>query len=258
MSNAEWAAIAHWCRKSGHFPRGNNNFGRDFFAAHEHGAAASRSEGEDRHVERTLTGGADAWSHDGSPFGIFDMNGNVWDYVSGLRAVDGEIQIIEDNNSALNIDEGPSSPLWRAIDMDGGLVAPGSANTYKFDGVNPGREDDADVTIPGGVELSFEVRNPHYTGGGDSAHCAFTFMPFKAMAAAGGAAPHIMLKQLGVYPAAQDIGDAMFFIRNYGERMACRGGSWFDGAAGGLWDLYMRETREFLYPDIGFRSAYVI
>jgi hypothetical protein len=179
--------------------------------------------------------------------------------VSGLRVVDGEIQVIADNDSALGVDEGPRSPLWRAIGPDGELVEPGSLGTYKFDGVNPGRDDEADVTIPGGVTLSDTVRNSHYTGsetGAAAAHCAFTFMPFRELYASGGVSSHIKLIQLGVYPVSRDIGDAVFFIRNYGERMTCRGGSWFDGAAGGLWNLYMRETREFLYPDIGFRSAF--
>ncbi|MBR4744455.1 MAG: hypothetical protein IK082_09730, partial [Oscillospiraceae bacterium] len=50
---------------------------------------------------------------------------------------------------------------------------------------------------------------------------------------------------------------SVFFLRNYGERIAARGGSWFDGPWGGIWELYLRETRAFIYPDIGFRSAYV-
>lgn len=29
MTNAEWAAIALWCKKNGTMPRGNNNYGKD-------------------------------------------------------------------------------------------------------------------------------------------------------------------------------------------------------------------------------------
>lgn len=31
MTNAEWAAIALWCRKNGTMPKGNNNYGRDIY-----------------------------------------------------------------------------------------------------------------------------------------------------------------------------------------------------------------------------------
>ena len=40
------------------------------------------------------------WSHDGTPFGIWDLNGNVWEWVGELRIVDGEIQVIPDNDAA--------------------------------------------------------------------------------------------------------------------------------------------------------------
>ena len=55
-----------------------------------------------------------------------------------------------------------------------------------------------------------------------------------------------------------DIGSLAVRPRDaYGERVAARGGSWFDGPFGGIWELYLRETRAFIYPDIGFRAAYV-
>ena len=67
-------------------------------------------------------------------------------------STDGEIQIIPDNDSALNVDESAGSPLWRAIDPSGKLVAPGSSGIrYKYDGVNPGISIDAADLVPGGV-----------------------------------------------------------------------------------------------------------
>jgi hypothetical protein len=50
--------------------------------------------------------------------------------------------------------------------------------------------------------------------------------------------------------------EPVFFLRNYGERMLCKGGSWFDGQTASMWELYMREERGWIAQDIGFRCAY--
>ena len=66
-----------------------------------------------------------------------------------------------------------------------------------------------------------------------------------------------ILHRLGAMPDPKGWKDSsVFFLRNYGERVAARGGSWFDGPFGGIWELYLRETRAFIYPDIGFRAAW--
>ncbi|GEM_PF-3016696 len=61
----------------------------------------------------------------------------------------------------------------------------------------------------------------------------------------------------GLFPVDNPASNGIFFIKNYGERVLARGGSWWDNSPGWLWDFYMRETRDFLFPDIGFRAAYV-
>jgi hypothetical protein len=258
MSNAEWAAIAHWCRKNGTIPHGNNNFGRDVHAVHEHGVKSNADFSKTPEEARTLTGsGPNSWSHDGSPSGIFDLNGNVWDLVSGLRLKDGEIQVIENNDSALNVDESADSNLWKAIDTDGRLVAPGSPDTYKYDGMNPGNSRSAADLVAGGVKLNTSVTNPHYTGSTKEADYAYSVMPFQTLSARDGVTMHILLKELGLYPVSGSLNNENLFVRNYGERIALRGGSWYDGPTAGLWELYLRDSRSFIFPDIGFRSAYV-
>ena len=66
-----------------------------------------------------------------------------------------------------------------------------------------------------------------------------------------------LLKELGFFPIKNKNSDGLFFIKNYGERILARGGSWWDKSPGWLWDLYFREVRSFIFPDIGFRAAYV-
>jgi hypothetical protein len=178
--------------------------------------------------------------------------------LSGLRLVNGEIQIIPDNDSAAGVDESEDSPNWRAIRADGTLAAPGSDDTFKLDGVAPGLGDDTFACLPGGVVLSVGVANPLYNGGKpDTVHRAYTIGRFNDMTHTPGIPPHKILKQIGIYPAGEGAGDPVYFVRNYGERVPYRGGSWFDGRGAGLWELYMRENRTWIAEDCGFRSAYV-
>jgi hypothetical protein len=259
MSNAEWMAIAHWCRKNETVPHGNNYSGCEFSAVHEHGVLTHGTMPYVLPEARTLTGsGPNTWSHDWSGAGICDLNGNVWDFVSGLRVKDGELQVIPENDSALNVDESDTSPYWKAIDTNGRYVAPKSPNTYKYDSVNPGNADEAANMLPGGVKLSTVVSQPEYTGNKpDADYHAWSMMPFRAMTAEEAAPPHILLKELGLFPVSDEIGETHFFIRNYGERIALRGGSWLDKAGSGVFELYLRDSRGWRFPDVGFRAAFV-
>ena len=84
MTNVEWAYIALWCKKNGFWPRGNNSYGNDYARTEEWGEVTHIYSGTTKGRVATGTGPA-PWSHDGSPFGVFDLNGNVWEWVGGLR-----------------------------------------------------------------------------------------------------------------------------------------------------------------------------
>ena len=259
MTNAEWAAIAHWCVKNGTPPRGNSNFGRCHDHPHERGVLARQRRGEGPEDEmRTLTGtGPDSWNHDGTASGIADLNGNIWEFVSGLRIVNGEIQVIPDNDSAMNVDESAHSPLWRAVLQDGSLALPGSPGTLKYDGVSPGLSSPDDRITGDGYRLSTELRNPNYTGPErDVSHRAYGMMNFFDMQCSPGVSAPQRLVELGLFPRRDYRDGGHFFLRNYGVRYAARGGSWYDRAGGGIWDVYMRETDAFRFPDMGFRAVY--
>ena len=80
MTAHEWAAIALWCHKNGCEPKGNNNYGKD---ASESGYIAIPTyKDSGGKTCRVATGtGPVTWSHNGKMDGIFDMNGNVWEWV---------------------------------------------------------------------------------------------------------------------------------------------------------------------------------
>ena len=138
-TNAEWAAIALWCKKNGFLPYGNNDDGKD--------ARENIYKARPTQYGRVTTGtGPLTWSHDGTEAGIWDMNGNVHEWQGGLRIVWGELQILADNNAAdLKNSQSKESASWRAINAaDGTLVEPECKTT---DTTKTAKKDGATVRI---------------------------------------------------------------------------------------------------------------
>ena len=260
-TNAEYAGIALWCLKNGFMPRGNNAFGGDYSAPHERGVVTyTYQDGSILRKGRTATGsGPVTWNHDGTSAGICDLNGNVWEWAGGLRIVDGEIQIIPHNNAAKHVDQSATSTQWRAILQDGTLVAPGTANTLKFDNSVAGDSTQTNHQVGGTTVINTARTNPMYTGPHVDAYdyYGYQYQAFESLAAKNGVTVPMLLKILGIVPPSAGLDGDGFWCRNYGERLPMRGGSWWSSGASGVFALYFSEPRVYSGWAVGFRAAFV-
>lgn len=274
MSNAEWAAIALYCKKKGYMPRGNNFCGVDQSATYEAGKEtydwvlnynwnnrARLIDGTNyHHTGRVATGsGPCSWSHDGTPEGIYDLNGNVWEWNSGLRLNGGEIQVIKDNDVVNNsANHASDSPLWQAILQDGSLVAPGTANSLKIDNTTAGSSVQDGNDVGGDPVINTSIANKMYTGGEVNDYYRYSTCNFEALAASNGVTVPALLKALGIAPVDAQCGGDMLYVRNYGERLPLRGGSWLSSSGAGVFALILGNARSSADDGIGFRSAYCV
>ena len=232
MTNAEWAAIALWCAKNGTLPRGNNNYGADFSASHESGVQTFPADAT--RIGRVATGsGPVTWAHNGDNSGIYELNGNVWEWVGGYRTLNGEINVLPNNDAAITgADQTLNSTRWRAISETGEYIAPGTTGSLKYD--SP-------------TKLTKEI------AGTGQANTAFKTMQKDAGIAT---VPEIM-KALGLFPASSDMANDRFYNDTAGERLACRGGSWASASVAGAFALYGYYSRSVSSTSFGFRSAFV-
>jgi sulfatase modifying factor 1 len=247
-TNAEWMAIALWCKKNNFMPRGNNNYGSDVGAAWEKGKETYGG-GDPYRTYRVATGsGPASWAHDNTNDGIFDLNGNVSEWVGGLRLMNGEIQILIDNNAADNLkDQGAASAEWKAIAAaDGAIVAPGTAGTLKFDYTG------APAAGTANFEISDTIVNPQPD------ETAYGNKAFETLTAHAGVNVPVILKALGIFPVDASHGGDYIYMRNLGERLPSRGGNWNSTASAGVFSLYLSHPRSNVSAGIGFRSAFVL
>ena len=254
-TNAEWAAIALWCKKNGFMPYGNNNYGKDTRESNYKAIPSMEKDSSER-TQRVATGtGPLTWSHDKTLSGIWDLNGNVWEWQGGIRLVWGELQILA-NNDAADPDnpQNTTSVCWKAINAaDGSLVEPEcevgdssatlSGSTVKLDYVSNAWQWTTTVTSSQGASRS----------------CTFGKV---AAAEAVGEAAKILLRSLTLLPdegAEEDDYEGDYFYWNNGvaERCVCRGGYWNNGTIAGVFSLYGDYSRSYSDTYIGFRSAYI-
>lgn len=222
MTNAEWAAIALWSKKNGTMPRGNNNYGSDHSAPHEKGREVAKT--GDRTARIATGSGPASWSHDHTNAGIFDLNGNVWEWVDGIRVEDGKIYVHNDNNFKTPTDD---LAQWNDtgvfFDVQGGQLVLNSQRTTVM----------------------------------DQSTDEYKARAIESLTGATGFTVPELLKYLAIAPTEGDHGGDYIYNRNYGSRFGRRGGYWTHTSDAGVFYLHASNTRSHSAPHLGFRSAWV-
>ena len=221
-TNDEWAALALQSWENDTMPTGNTNSGKSHSHTEQTGITYDGGYG------KTLTGsGPIAWNHDRTAEGVSDMCGNIWEHVGGIRFLNGQVQVIPNNEAAAGADQSSNSKEWQAIYTEDG-------DPVYF---NP---KDGDILLE-----PTEANDKDYDG-----------VRFTDLEAHGMDVPDKLIK-LGLYPPAGYESDEYFWIDNNGERCVFRGGHWGDGASAGVFCLSGGNSRPNVAAGLGFRSALV-
>lgn len=245
MTAAEWGALALWCQKNGTLPFGNNDAGKDVREA----TATARLAYHDpeKAIYRTATGsGPVEWSHNRRTDGIYDLNGNVWEWMGGMRLVFGELQVLPNNNAASSrYSQAPDADAWMAIDgTTGAFITPNGLGTTQ-----------------NSIKLDFVNGCWFYTCGEiQSADPHFRFCKFADVTADRSLSPiaREYLLAIGCLPVPNCSDHDVELYANNGkpERMAFRGGRWGQGLNAGILKTCFDDPRTYSGDAVGFRSAY--
>lgn len=247
MTKLEWAALAWFSFANGTMPYGNNNYGKDT-RENAYRAIPSTARDGDGRIQRVATGtGPDSWSHDHTRAGIFDLNGNVWEWTGGIRTVYGEVQILANNNAAMpSADQSASSSQWKAIRAsDGALITPNGSGTtsgsVKMDWISS--------KLVYSTTITDTAKGQH--------GCQFNVVTCNSTISA---AAKLLLASLGMtrYDETVTAFDSDYFYFNNAEAERCFlcGGYCRNGASAGVFLSYGYYARSTSYGTIGFRSAY--
>lgn len=250
ITAAEWAFLALCAKKDGKMPKGNNNYGKDTTET-AYVAIPSMARDSSNRIQRVATGtGPVTWSDTGDISGIWDLNGNVWEWVAGIRLVYGELQVIPYNNAAeASCDTSATSAEWRAINAnatgyDNLFITPNgsgtTANSVKLDRVSGHWQWQAAAI----TDQADESRNSTFGSTTMSGLSAFCQMYMRAMALAPDG-------ELAEYE-----GDVFYANNAAEERCAARGGGWNYGAGAGVFTLYFSYARSFSGTYFGGRPAF--
>jgi hypothetical protein len=228
-SNLEWCAVSFLSLAYGQNVRGNTSYGRSHTAKYE---TARRDDtlasGDTAGTGRTDCGtGPATWSHDGTIFGVFDLVGNVWEWVDQLLMQEGQIIAPLDNNPAL-------------------LEAQWTAHAVYLD---------SSGATGGDAILNSVITNRTGDLGDNGSGNGASSNAWAVTAKDASYIENTLMRQMAIESASAINLEGRFYFRNFGERAPFRGGSWNAGSRAGLGALFFGHSRTFAGSDIGFRPA---
>lgn len=240
--NGVFTALVLRAEKNGTIPRGNTNWDASYLAAWEKGVNTYKDPAyTDGRGGRTATGsGPVTWYDDWTGAGIADLCGNCWEWVSGARVKDGEIQIIPYGNAMKSdCSMGADSTEWKAIMPDGTLVEPGTEGTLKIDGTS---------ATSNAMRINTSIVYQTTDSNDISAY-------FKDVKAADGVNIPQILIAAGFFPNSGSAVPGRMYGRNNGERLPLRGSGFGSTGYGGPAALSLNNTRTGSNNCVSLRSA---
>ena len=246
MTRLEWMALALWCKANGTMPKGNNNYGKDHSETTY--KAIPTYKDADGKTLRVATGtGPLTWSHDGTEAGIWDLNGNVYEWVGGMRTVYGELQVLVNNNAADPAhSQAATSAEWKAIDATTGeLITP-----------------NGDGRTSNSLKASWTGSAWKWISGTPATDTTYHGCTLEAITVDSGigAGAILMLQALGLYKydttSGAYGGDYIYMDVTQAERSFLCGGDWHFGSYAGVFDAIGNIGRSYSITNFGFRSAY--
>ena len=238
MTLAEWAMVCLLGKLTGILPKGNNDNGKDHSESKITGIICERDDGG---LPRLLLEGSGnrMYSSTEDQNGIFGLNGNVCNWIAGYRLVDGEIQIIPDNNAAASVPMDTDSTMWKAIMPDGILTDPGTPGTLHWNWLDGKITLDTETTDSENVtrETAFEdlaVNTAHVPT-----------VP-------------LILRALALFPDGDkwEANKAVCAVNLSGERLPFVGANAETYTGGGLFSVRCIATRDDKYVGVGARPAF--
>lgn len=217
---------------SGFQAHGNTNYCKYYYDGDEHAEASYIYNNQ---AGRSKTGtGPNTWSHDGTPYGVFDMVGDVWEWTGGLRTVTKGLINVLPNNDAMNSANSmaSSSDKWKYISDTGSYIDgtdTSNALCYKV--------------RPDGIEL---------TTYGSTGSSGYKDVDFKNIIE--NVVPNIAIR-LGLYPINQSV-QGHFWLNSDQEDLSLRGGDFTYTSDAGAFALSLGNARARSDFNIGFRSAF--
>lgn len=223
MTAVEWEYVLDEARANHTTPHGNTDWGKNYYDKEETGNRTGCRMG------RTLTGsGPVTWNHDRTEYGVSDMCGNVWEWLAGLRLMEGNIEYIPCNNAALDYcNLSKDSEEWKGVEVGG--------NPVRFEVM------DGDISITAADRQD----EPDYDG-----------LPWSDIDVALSEIPQV-LKDLGLVKK-ENIEDykAYVWINTEGERLPLRGSAFYRASGSGPSALGLDNPRSSSGGSVGFRSAF--
>lgn len=214
LTAAERGFLANYCYENHTLPHGNTDCGK------WHGDENERCQTYDDC--RMLTGsGPETWMHDHTIFGVDGLCGDIYEWLRGLRLMNGRLEIVANNDAAMDIDLQEDSKNWIPVEI-------GEESIYV-------------ATEDGIVRFTTEEPEEKDYDGCRWEQVEFDFDSCKT------------LENLGFFPGEPK---AYIFVDANGERLPLCGGGWNHTSSAGVFGVDLRDPRSYSYGSVGFRSAY--